>query len=473
MPDPKHPTLLQNPMVLKESWLCEALRLKETQWGQLDDREASLRALQEPTAARQIAERANLLGETSSVTLALGRVQSGLWVALIVLLGIAGLVGTSAAWAALGTGLQPVNVVSALVVLLGANLFSLALWLLSLILGVGSGGWLAMGWQWLVRKFATGPEVALAGQAWWSIWQQAGGLRWVLSSVTHACWLVASLTMLGVLSFTLSIRHFSFAWETTLLSADSFIALTQILGAVPQWFGFAIPDSETVRASGHLSSNSAQAQALWASWLMGALICYGLIPRALLFISSLMMVARAWPRTRPQLKSPYYQALLAKMQSAALAPEGLPPPAVKPRNPPPHKGADSAMYAMITGIELEGEWPPLGLGSAIVRTAIIDSRNTRNMALSQVAQLNPRRLVIACDARHTPDRGTLRLIAELSSYAGKTLVWLQPSGGAEAPDGTDGRIPVWKNQLHAETKVDVLVTPLLAPISDWLGRLDE
>jgi hypothetical protein len=206
---------------------------------------------------------------------------------------------------------------------------------------------------------------------------------------------------------------------------------------------------------------------------MGALICYGLIPRTLLFIASLLMVARAWPLTQPQLKSPYYQALLAKMEPAALSPEGLPPPAVKPRYPPLDKVANSATYAMITGIELEGEWPLLGLGSAIVHTVMIDSRDTRNMALGQVAQLSPRRLVIACDARHTPDRGTLRLIAELSSYAGKTLVWLQPSGGAEAPDGTDGRIPVWKNQLHAETKVDVSVTPLLAPISDWLGRSDE
>lgn len=464
---------MQNRMFLKESWLCEALRLKETQWGQLDDRAACLWASQEPTAARQIAERANLLGETSGVVLALGRVQSGLWIALCVLLGVAVLVGSSAAFAALGTGLQSVNVVLALVVLLGANLFSLALWLLSLILGGGAGGWLAMCWQGLVRKLITGPEIALAGQAWWSIWQQAGGLRWVLSGVTHACWLVASLTMLAMLSFTLSTRSFSFAWETTLLSADNFVALTQFLGAVPQWFGFAIPDGDTVRASGHLSTNSVQAQALWASWLLGALTCYGVMPRALLLLASLAMVTRAWPRTQPKLQSPYYQALLAKMQPVALLPEGLPPFAVKPRYPPARNGTLSATPAMIAGIELEGEWPPLGLGSAIVHTVMIDSRDTRNMALSQVAQLNPRRLVIACDARHTPDRGTLRLIAELSSYAGKTLVWLQPSGGAEAPDGTDGRIPVWKNQLHAETKVDVLVTPLLAPVSDWLGRSDE
>lgn len=473
MPDIKPPTSVQNRIALKESWLCEALRLKETQWGQLDDRAARLRAAREPTAARQIAVRANLLGETNGVSLALGRVQSGLWIALVSLLVIAALVGGSAALAALGAGLQPVNVVSALVVLLGVNLFSLVVWLVTLIVGIGSGGWLAQSWQWLVRKLSTGPEVGLAGQAWWSLWQQAGGLRWVLSGVTHASWLAASLAMLAVLYFTLSMRHFSFAWETTLLSADSFVAFTQFVGAVPQWFGFAIPDSETVRASGHLSRNSEQAQALWASWLTGALVCYGVMPRALLLLVSLALVARAWPRTQPQLHSPYYQALAAKMWPAALPPEGLVPPQKTPRYPPPDKGANSATYAVITGIELEGEWPPLELGSAIVHTVMIDSRDTRNMALGQVAQLNPRRLVIACDARHTPDRGTLRLIAELASYASKTLVWLQPADGADGPDGADGRIPVWKNQLHAALEVEVLVTPLLAPVSAWLGRSDD
>ena len=464
---------MQNPMVLKDSWLCEALRLKETQWGQFDDRAACLRAAREPTAMQQIAARANFLGETSGVKLALGRVQSGLWVAFIVLLVIAVLVGGSAALAALGAGFRPVNVVSALVVLLGVNLFSLVLWIVTLIVGIGSGGWLAGRWPWLVRKLATGPEVTLAGQAWWSLWQQAGGLRWVLSSVTHASWLIASLTMLAVLYFTLSIRHFDFAWETTLLSADSFVALTQFVGVVPHWFGFAIPDSETVRASGHLSRNSVQAQALWASWLTGALVCYGVLPRSLLLLVSLAMVARAWPRTQPQLLSPYYQALLLKMAPAALSPEGQVPPQIKLRYPPVLKGADSATRAMMTGIELETEWPPVGLGCEIVHTMMIDSRDTRNMALGHVAQLNPRRLVIACDARQTPDRGTLRLIAELASYASKTLVWLQPAGGADGPDGADGRIPVWKNQLHAALEVEVLVTPLLAPVSEWLGRSDD
>jgi len=467
MADSERATLLQNRGALRDSWLCEALRLKETHWGQLDDRAACQRAACEQTEARQVAVRANILGETSGISLALERVESCLKVALVVLVVASVLVGSSTAWAALGAGLYPVNVFSALVLLLGVNLFSLALWLGTLFIGAGSGGGLAQGWQWLIRKLATGPEVALAGQAWWSIWQQAGGLRWVLGSLTHTFWLIASLTMYGVLLFTLSTRHFSFVWETTLLSADSFVALTRVLGAVPQWFGVAIPDSETVRASGHLATNSVQAQALWANWLLGALACYGILPRALVWIISLLMVARAWPRTRPQVNSSYYQALLARMQSTAMSPEGLPPDRVDPENLPPSDGTQSAAHAMLTGIELEGEWPPLGLDRAIVHTNMIDSRDSRNIALTQVVKLHPRRLVIACDARHTPDRGTLRLIAELSSYAGQTLVWLQPN------EGPDSRSQVWKEQLQALARVEVLFTPLLRPVSDWLGDSGE
>lgn len=72
MPDLKHPTLAQNRIALKESWLCEALRLKETQWGQLDDRAACLRAAREPTVTQQIAARANFLGKRRALSWRLG-----------------------------------------------------------------------------------------------------------------------------------------------------------------------------------------------------------------------------------------------------------------------------------------------------------------------------------------------------------------------------------------------------------------
>ena len=451
-------------LTLNASWLCEAVRLRETQWGPLDDRAARLRAEREPAPERQIASRANVLGETSGLTLALRRFASVGLLSFSLLLLAAVLGGAGSALAALGDGLRPVNVVSALILLLGFNLLSLLVWGISLMGWRGSGGWVAQVWQWLACRLVKGPDVALAGQAWWSMWQQTGAMRWLLSSVTHALWLCANVAMLVVLTFALSTRHFSFVWETTLLSADIFVTLTKVLGALPQWFGFAIPDSETVRSSGHVSMNTPAAQALWAGWLLGALTVYGLVPRVLLLGLSLVMVTLARSRTAPELHAPYYQSVLARMQAVSKPAEGL--PLGHTSIPGTHANKNSA-HTMITGIELEGVWPPFGLGAAIVHTVLIDGRESRNQVLEQVAHLRPRRLVVACDARHTPDRGTLRLIAELSAFAGQTLVWLQHGEQAGL------RVRAWQDPLKVLTGVELLETPLFEPVSDWLEHGDE
>ena len=451
---------------LKESWLCEALRLKEHQWGLLDDRAACLSAEREPCAARQIALRADALGKASGLSLALERVKTGLWNALAVILCLSVFAGVSGALTALHSGQTQVNIMWGLLMLLGVNFLTLTLWFCSLFMQRGSGGWLAQTWQWVAKKLASGPDVALAGQAWWSLWQQAGVQRWVLSCVTHASWCAAGIAMLVTLLLTLSVRHVSFAWETTLLSADTFVAVTQILGAVPQWFGVSIPDSDTIRASGHLSMNSVQAQLLWSNWLLGVRFFYGILPRLLLLTFSLVRVVLAWPRTQPQLQTPYYQNLLTKIRPTSLVPEGSVPAQTSSAYPRLPAGAKSTTLAMLTGIELEGDWPPRGLGAEISHTVLMTSRESRNLARRQIAQLSPRRLVIACDALQTPDRGTLRLIEELSSYAGLTRIWLQQSAHAGA------RTEVWKTQLQPLSELKLLLTPGIEPVSAWLGGAD-
>ena len=50
--------------------------------------------------------------------------------------------------------------------------------------------------------------------------------------------------------------------------------------------------------------------------------------------------------------------------------------------------------------------------------------------LDTLARAPAARLLIACDARQTPDRGTLSLIASLAKHAAHTAVWLLPSDAA-------------------------------------------
>jgi hypothetical protein len=58
----------------------------------------------------------------------------------------------------------------------------------------------------------------------------------------------------------------------------------------------------------------------------------------------------------------------------------------------------------------------------------------------------PARLLIACDPRRSPDRGTLALIGELARTAAATHVWLLPAPEAEGLDPV--RLETWQDALR-------------------------
>src|SRR5690606_21345475 len=84
------------------------------------------------------------------------------------------------------------------------------------------------------------------------------------------------------------------------------------------------------------------------------------------------------------------------------------------------------------GLELPADlaWPPRGMPGgtrdeapdgtpgasphSILNAGNLDSREQRNRLLDALAQSTTPRLLIACDTRQTPDRGTLGLIASLT-----------------------------------------------------------
>ncbi|MDI9843325.1 DUF2868 domain-containing protein, partial [Pseudomonas aeruginosa] len=74
--------------------------------------------------------------------------------------------------------------------------------------------------------------------------------RWGLGALVHGLWLLGLLTALAMLLGLLATRRYGFVWETTILGSDTFIALTQALGALPALLGFPLPDAELIRASG-------------------------------------------------------------------------------------------------------------------------------------------------------------------------------------------------------------------------------
>jgi hypothetical protein len=460
----------QDQVSFKQAWLCEAIHLRESQWGPQDDSKAILLAQNELSPLAKVIHRAQELSRAIGLTNTITKLSSAGWLALILMMIVAIIAGASIALTALGNGTQPVNIVWALVALLGLNLLSLILWCLALFSPTASGGRLAQLWPWLTRKLARGPNMGLAVQAWWSVWHQARATRWLLSTGTHLIWLTITLVAAVTMLLVLSTRQYDFVWETTLLSSDVFVKWIGYLSIFPQWFGFAAPDSETVRASGSVSQYDAEtARRLWSEWLFGCLLVYGFLPRSLLAVISGLFVIQRISHVGPDLSSPYYLSVLSRMPSPERQTEGREPGGAIMtgglETQHPESEVWNADHIMIA-IELDptDDWPPPGLGTALSFANNIDSGESRKQALANMNRARPKNLVLACDARHSPDRGTMRLIANLSEHSKRTLLWLRHSQAAQA------HTEAWVAQLRNLPQVELKIRDDAASVMQWLER---
>jgi hypothetical protein len=453
----------------KQVWLCEAIHLRESQWGPLDDSKARLLAQQERSPLAKVVSRAQTLSHAIGLTTTITKLSAASWFAFFCILLTAIIAGTSMALSALGTGTQPVNIVWALISLLGLNILSLILWCLALLSPTASGGRLVQLWPWLTRKLARGPNMGLAVQAWWSVWHQAQTTRWLLSTGTHLIWMTLSVAATVTLLLALSTKQYDFVWETTVLSSEVFVRGIGHLSVVPQWLGFAVPDQEIMRASSAVSQQNPEiARRLWSGWLLGCLLIYGVLPRALLALLSALILKRH-SRLEPNLSSPYYSAILSRMPSYALEADGK-----HPLETIFKKGLDRNdnendpwnTEHLLIAIELDptDDWPPSGIGAALSFASPVDSKESRQQALLNTANARPHNLVVACDARHSPDRGTLRLIAELSGCSKRTLLWLRHSQIAHA------HTEAWVAQLRSLPHIEVCVRDDGVSIMQWLER---
>ena len=137
--------------------------------------------------------------------------------------------------------------------------------------------------------------------------RQRGLLPWLAGLASHLVWALAMAAALAALVFALSFRAYTLGWETTLLDPADFGRAVQTLAVVPGSLGFAVPDV------------SAPTDRALAQWLLGCVVTYGLLPRALLaLLCAAVWRARA-PRMQPDYGLPYYHRLAARLQALAPA----------------------------------------------------------------------------------------------------------------------------------------------------------
>mgnify|MGYP006191597929 CR=1 FL=1 len=270
---------------------------------------------------------------------------------------------------------------------------------------------------------------------------------WTVLHVVFGLWLLALLSALVIVLTLLATRRYGFVWETTILSGATFVNLTQALGALPALLGFSVPSEAMIRASGDAALNIESARQAWAAWLVGVLLVYGIVPRLLLTLLCLWRWKRGRGDLRLDLNLPGYAQLRERLMPSS---ERLGVSDAAPQQLHQVEGGSHGLHsdgALLVGIELDDQrpWPP-ALPKTVKDAGILDSRESRQKLLEQLTRFPPARLLIACDPRRSPDRGSLALIAELARNATASRVWLLQAPAGQALDAE--RLGDWHAALE-------------------------
>lgn len=421
---------------LNNLWLTETIRLREEHAGPLEDLEANrLARTAGGDLSSRIQHRALWLAERDGLRNALTHWLQGARLALILMALLAVVTGAGLAFTALGDGQTPVNVFWALGSLLGLNLILLLSWALGLVFAGEHGATLGRLWLWLSEKLARDAKAAQLAPALLLLLQRQKLNRWALGLLVNGLWLLAMLSALVILLMLMATRRYGFVWETTILGGDTFVAMTQALGALPALLGFSVPSVEMIRASGDSALNIESARQAWAAWLVGVLLVYGVLPRLVLALVCLWRWKSGKARLRLDMNLPGYAQLRERLMPSS---ERLGISDAAPEHLHRVESAVSELRsdgALLVAIELDDQraWPP-SLPETVSDAGILDSRESRHKLLEQLSRFPPARLAIACDPRRSPDRGSLALIAELARNASATRVWLLQAPHGEALD---------------------------------------
>lgn len=421
-------------------------------WEQLepfaaDDRQANLEARDfEGDFELRLVERARLLPIASTLADALRHVRGA--ISLVVFLAIiaALLAGAATARAALGTPRdEPVNIFHVLAATLGPQTILLALWIgvmfkrhsASGMLSIVSLGGLAVrAGQWLARRVHPGRAYASAVAGCSRTFLRGSVGRWTFSSISHALWLSFNISCLSMLVFLLSTRQYSFAWETTILSAESYEPLTRAIASVPRAAGFLTPSDDQI-AAGRWNGTTpppfdASASQAWSALLVGSLVVYGIAPRLLLLGLSLGRARAARRRYRLDTARPEFarwrdvlEPTVHSMGVVDPSPQSLPTGlgvAAAHQTAAKASSRKAGGLPAVIGYELPpslhaNAWPPAIHGTRWHDLGMVDSRDDRRRVLSELAQATqePASLVIVCSLTTTPDRGVGSFLAELAA----------------------------------------------------------
>ena len=373
---------------------------------------------------QKLHRRASRIDSNGALARVLGKIDGrikGIMVVMSVVWCISGFLG-------LFTLLQTnvVNFFYVLVCLLGFHTIMLLGWLVMTLINQGkqSSNWFAsfVSPSYLIRGK---DDVTKAAVDLYERQLQHSGMRWYLGRFSHQLWLATLTGMLLAIVFLLIVRQYSFSWESTLLSDQALITLTQILGWLPSMVGFGVPDSTAIVQSRLVTDAMPLSVARqWAGLLVGSLLMYGIVPRAIAWAFCALMFRRK--KMRLDIKQPYYQKILNFWQRHVVDADDF-KEAPAPIAPKAMVSTGKKLVALLEYPSEQDNWWLEGLdanindNSEIEDFGIVDDRDDMDRLTSYLDK-HPVQVLLGIHSKALPDRGTLRKLDRIAEHATDGLI---------------------------------------------------
>lgn len=355
-----------------------------------------------------------------------------------------------------------VNFFYVLVCLLGFHTIMLLGWLVMTLINQGkqSSNWFAnfVSPSYLIRGK---DDVTKAAVDLYERQLQHSGMRWYLGRFSHQLWLATLTGMLLAIIFLLIVRQYSFSWESTLLSDQALITLTQVLGWLPSMVGFTVPDSAAIVQSRLVTDAMPLSMARqWAGLLVGSLLMYGIVPRAIAWAFCALMFRRK--KMRLDIKQPYYQKILNFWQRHVVDEDDF-KAAPAPVAPKATLSTGKKLVALLEYPSQQDSWWQSGLNVDISSNSnlnnvenfgIVDDRDDMDR-LTTYLDSHPVQVLLGIHSKALPDRGTLRKLDRIAEHATDGLIvqLLSDANTAntnlEDSENQDVRYQQWQTALAA------------------------
>ena len=189
--------------------------------------------------------------------------------------------------------------------------------------------------HWVVAKVSRGINGSFLFSNWVGSHLVGRVGQWTNSQLLHSAWLSYLLGGLLALLLTFSSKQYDFVWGSTILPDTVFVSATEQLGFLPSKLGFAVPNEQQILAAQTAATitnitttaaviaqeqpvsehAAAELRTYWASFLLGCIVVYGLLPRLLCWLLSGLMLLLAKRRCAVDWEQAYFFQMRMRLQA--------------------------------------------------------------------------------------------------------------------------------------------------------------